>query len=114
MAPSKSEIRVSFGLSYMVPSKSELCVSYGPSCMVPSKSELRVPFGLSYAALYYPSSRAPEMSYVALYYPSFGAPELSYVALSSSFPWESECSFNAGLWRIGTDYVTSPSIQASL
>ena len=65
-------------------------------------------------ALYYQSSRAPEMSYMALYYPSSKASELSYVALSSSLPWESARNFNAGLWRIGTDYVTSPGVQASL
>ena len=36
--------------------------------------------------------------------------ELSYVALSSSFSWESACSFYAGLWRIGTDCMTSPGV----
>ena len=46
-----------------------------------------------------------ELSYVALSY--WALIELSYMALSSSFPWESVCSFNVGLWRIGTDCVTS-------
>ena len=73
VVPSKSELRVSSGLSYMVPSKSELRVSCGLSYMVPSKSELCVSCGLSYVALL--------MSFVALQYPSSGAPELSYVAL---------------------------------
>ena len=111
MVPLKSELRVSCGLSCMPPSKSELRVSCGPSYMAPSKPVLRVSFGLSYVALYYPSFGALELSYVALYYPRSGeleAPELSYVALSSSFPWESMHNFNASLWRIRTDCVTSP------
>ena len=33
--------------------------------------------------------------------------DLSYAALSSSFPWESICGFNADLWRIITDCVAS-------
>ena len=73
MVPSKSELYVSYGLSYMVPSKSELRVSCGLSYMVSSKSELRVSFGPSYVALL--------LSFVTLQHLSSEAPELSYVAL---------------------------------
>ena len=53
--------------------------------MVPSKSELRASCGLSYVALQYLGSWAPELSYVALSKSKLHAScELSYIVPSKS------------------------------
>ena len=68
------------------------------SYVAPSNSELRGCLISELLAL-------DELSYVALSYLVFI--ELTYMDLLSSFPWESARSFNAGLWRIRTDCMTS-------
>ena len=74
--------------------------------MAPLKLSYMAPLKLSYKDLLNLSYKALlKLSHVALLYLSSLAPELSYVALSSSFPRESALSFNADLWRIGTDCV---------
>ena len=79
--------------------------------MAPLKIRHVAPSKLSYKALSKLIYRALlKQSCVAFLYPSSLVPDLSYAALSFSSPREGAHSFNANLWRIGTDCV---AFQAS-